>query len=100
MQLDDENFIAWNFEKEDLGDMHQGWPWTELPRFHRVWKLAICMNLGKCYITCSCGFRERVGIPCRHMLCVLDGQVEVSMMDVRWWKAFHKHFGEESRIGE
>ncbi len=22
------------------------------------------------------------------------------MMDVQWWKAFHKHYGEESKIGE
>ncbi len=34
------------------------------------------------------------------MLCVLDGVVEISMMDVHWWKAFHKHYGEESNIGE
>ena len=34
------------------------------------------------------------------MLCVLDRAVEVSMMDVHWWKAFHKHYREESKIGE
>ena len=22
------------------------------------------------------------------------------MMDVQWWKAFHKHYGEESKIDE
>ncbi len=49
---------------------------------------------------CSCGFRVRVGIPCRHMLCVLDGAMEISMMDVRWRKVFHKHYGEESKNGE
>ncbi len=49
---------------------------------------------------CRWGFRERVGIPCRNLLCVLDGAVEVSMMDVRWQKIFHKHYGKESNIGE
>ncbi len=34
------------------------------------------------------------------MLCVLDGEIEINMMDVCWWKAFHKHYGEESKIGE
>ncbi len=34
------------------------------------------------------------------MLCVLDRAVEISMMDIRWWKAFHKHYIEESKIGE
>ncbi len=43
---------------------------------------------------------ERVGIPCRYMLCVLDQVVEVSTMDVHWWKEFHKHYGEKSKIGE
>ena len=79
--------------------MHSGWPWTELPRFHRVRKLRIRTVLGKKYITCSCGFHERVGTPCRHIFCALDGAVDITMMNVRWWKAFHKHFGESSRIG-
>ncbi len=34
VQLDSESFIVWNFEKEYLGEKNQGWPWTELPRFH------------------------------------------------------------------
>ena len=100
VQFNAENFIVWNFEKEYLGEKNQGWPWTELPRFHRVRKLAFHSYLGKHFITCSCGFRERVGIPCRHMLCVFDGAVKINMMDVRWWKAFHKHYREESKIGE
>ncbi len=100
VQIDADNFIVWNFENEDLGEMNKEWPWTELPRFHRVRTLALRSHCGKHFITCSCGFRERVGIPCRHMLCVLGGEVEISMMDVRWWKAFHKHYGEESKIGE
>ncbi len=100
VQLDAENFIVWNFENEYLGEMNQDWPWTELPRFHQVWKLVLHSHCGKYFITYSCGFRERVGIPCRHMLCVLDRAVEVSMMDVHWWKAFHKHYREESKIGE
>ncbi len=95
VQLDPENFIVWNFEKEYLGEMNHGWPWTELPSFHQVCKLVLHSYLGKHFILCSCSFRERVGIQCRHMLCVLDGAVEVSMIDVLWWKAFHKHHGEE-----
>ncbi len=34
------------------------------------------------------------------MLCVLDGAVEVSMMYLCWWKAFYKHYREESKIVE
>ncbi len=34
VQLDSESFIVWNFEKEYLRENNQGWPWTELPRFH------------------------------------------------------------------
>ena len=98
-QLDKENLICWNFEKEDLGSMHSGWPWTELPRFHCVRKLRIRTILGKKYITCSCGFHARVGTPCRHIFCALNGAVDITMMDVHWWKAFHKHFGDSSRIG-
>ena len=100
VQLNTESFIVWNFEKEYLGEKNQGWPLTELPRFHQVEKFALHSHLGKHFITCSCGFRERVGIPCRHMLCVLDREIDIYMMDVRLWKAFHKHYGEESKIGE
>ncbi len=34
VQLSTKNFIVWNFEKEFIGGNNQGWPWTELPRFH------------------------------------------------------------------
>ncbi len=34
------------------------------------------------------------------MLHVFDRAVEVSIMDLHWWKAFHKHYGEVSNIGE
>ncbi len=62
----------------------------------RIAKIPSSMEIGitesswENFITCSCGFRERVGIPCRHMMCVLDGAVEISMMDVHWWKAWRR----------
>ncbi len=34
VQLDPVNIIVWNSEKEYWGEMNQGWPWTELPKFH------------------------------------------------------------------
>ncbi len=34
VQLNAENFIVWNFEKEYLGGNNQDWPLTELQRFH------------------------------------------------------------------
>lgn len=55
--------------------------------------------LGNKYIKCSRSILGHVGIPFRHMFCVTDGELDVNMIDVRWWKAFHKHYREDSSIG-
>ncbi len=33
------------------------------------------------------------------MFCVTDGKLDVNMIDVRWWKACHKHYGKDSSVG-
>ncbi len=71
-QLFESTFVCWNFVKENLGEDSYGWPWSELPQFHRVCKVTICSFLGNKYIKCSFCFCECVGIPCRHMFCVTN----------------------------
>jgi MULE transposase domain/SWIM zinc finger len=63
-----------------------------VPRFTRVRKV----SLREARLYCTCEWFERVGIPCRHVLCVLstvhgEGYNGVSKTDVKvcWWKEYY-----------
>jgi hypothetical protein len=43
-------------------------------------------------VCCSCGFFERVGILCRHILAIVH-DVDESMIDVRWRATLRFYFG-------
>ena len=98
-QLDEKTWIVWCFENEDLGDLWNAWPMSAVTKFHRVRLVTLEDVAGKKFLKCSCCYQDRVGTPCRHVLCVTDGVVELSMIDVRWYKAFHVHFGSETALG-
>lgn len=58
------------------------------PTYDRVRKIAYDGR----YLTCSCGFFDRHGIPCAHVYRVTD-TVLPTMCHVRWRKVFQYHFG-------
>jgi len=58
-------------------------------------------------VTCTCGVRGRVGVPCECFFTIADnGRIEskdiidVGMVDVKYLKLFHSHYGEDSHLGQ
>ncbi len=49
--------------------------------------ISICERQDNIRLTCSCGFKHRYGIVCRHLLA-LEKQYDVSDIDVRWQTAY------------
>ncbi len=94
-QLVNKTWIVWCFEKEDMGNLWNAWPMTALTKLHRVRLVRLEDVVGKKFLHCSCCYQERLGTPCYHVLCVTDGVLELSMVDDRWYKAFHVHYGSE-----
>ncbi len=66
--------------------------------FHCVSKVTLESVGGKKFVICSCCYREQVGTPCWHVLCVTCGEIDLPMIDVRWLKAFHVYYGEDSAL--
>ena len=95
-QVDNKRWYVWCFEKERLKSYQQGWQWNVMTRFHHVRIVTLESFGGKKFMKCTCCYRERVGTPCRHVLCVTGGEIELPMVDVCWLKAFHVHYGEDS----
>ncbi len=62
--------------------------------FVRVWKVRIVH--GK-FITCSCGYCQRLLAPCPHVMAVLSTSEFIlpSLFHVRWFKHFNYYFGDE-----
>ena len=53
------------------------------PRIRTAWK--VCLRHG--ILVCDCGYRHRVGIPCRHLFCI-EQKYEVSDIASRWQIAY------------
>jgi MULE transposase domain/SWIM zinc finger len=68
-----------------------------VPRFSRVRTVSCCPTSN--ILTCSCGYFERVGIPCRHLLKILSvahgaGYKGATADDVRiFWRKDYYFFG-------
>ena len=60
-------------------------------RFARVRELRVVMGDK---LTCSCGFFERHGFPCRHMYMALR-EIRVTDFDVRWHLRYFWDYGKE-----
>jgi hypothetical protein len=52
----------------------------ELPKFHRIRRITVHEG----FLICSCPFFSWYGIPCRHMLAVNKGRVQIADFYIRW----------------
>ena len=106
-RLSHDEYIMWNF---DIGD------WLDLPHplyhviphFLRICRMKLVSDLsGAKYARCICGEREGVGVPCSgfYKMCEDAGvsnqdMVHTCMVDVRYLKLYHTHYGKEGVIGD
>ena len=70
-----------------------------MPNFHRVRKVNLNEFGDRQFLFCSCGFWARVGLPCPHILLLVD-EVSLSMVHVRCWKACHPCCNNGTPLGE
>ena len=60
--------------------------------FTRVRTVSSVLHNGEYYLICSCGYHQRQGIPCRHLLHVTDC-IKLEYIDPRWHKVFRHYYG-------
>ena len=61
----------------------------------------------KCFLKCSCKKWKKRGLPCRCFFRAIDNgdvtideMIKMSMIDIRYWKMFHIHYGDKTDIGK
>jgi hypothetical protein len=59
-------------------------PGCKIPRFLRVRNVTLSTDN---YLYCECGYYQRYGIPCRHVLSI-DPSYQLRDFSVRWWKVY------------
>ena len=89
---------VWNFNV-DLDELNTTYPFCHMTRFHRVRSLHLRERNGQHFIHCSCGFYNRVGIPCPHFFYVFP-HIEIEMFHVRSWKVYSAHYGKNTKLGK
>ena len=100
-------FIAWNF---DIGDW-LGLPdplYHVIPYFLRICKITVVSETsGGKFAYCTRGEHPGVGVPCTGFFKICDDtnvpdqdMVHPCMVDVRYLKLYHTHYGKDDNIGD
>ena len=109
VQIDPETWLTWDFDSwmEDFADnldvknidsdsLH-----VHLPVFLRVRQVKVNSTVDKSFLLCDCKKWKKRGLPCRCFFRSVDnGEVEINgmldlgMIDIRYWKVYHSHYGE------
>ena len=79
-----------------------------IPHFLRICKITLVTDpSGGKFAKCTCGEREGVGVPCNGVFKICDDagvpdqdMVHPCMVDVRYLKLYHTHYGKEGDIAE
>ena len=50
----------------------------------------VCVN--RSFLICDCGFWQRMGIPCRHIIKVCKGNIDIDDIALRWRKDYLTYF--------
>ena len=58
-----------------------------MPRFVRLRTVKLVDG----FMTCTCGYPQRTGCPCVHILCILDYDCP-SLHHPRWWRDYNYHY--------
>ena len=51
------------------------------------------------FLSCSCGFYHRIGIPCGHIFLVTN-LMDLAMFHIRHWKLYSACYGDGSKLGK
>lgn len=71
------------------------------PRFDRTRTVRVEQNIeGKNFLQCSCGYYDRTRRPCRHMFTILDRYPNATDCDIRNFKMYSAHFGENENFSD
>ena len=101
------DFIVWNFDIGDWIDLPHPL-YHEIPQFLRVCKIKLVTDMsGAHYAKCNCGERKSVGVPCPAFFKVCEDaevpdndMIHPCMMDVRYMKVYHTHYGKTCDLGD
>ena len=85
-EMDDETQCDVNEEKEP--SKKKTVPHSPIPKFQH---LHIIKLVHSKYLTCSCNFFERHGLPCSHLLCII-GKPSLSSCSLRWWAKYDYYY--------
>ena len=91
-------WLVWNFDL-DMDDKNMTYPLNRMTRFHHIRKLDLRQRNDQYFLHCSCGFFNRVGIPCPHFFFVFP-HMEIEMFHIRNWKVFDAFYACESDLGK
>ena len=101
---------VWDFDEwmdEAKTERFQSPLWAHYPIFCRVRELRVNDLGSRTFIKCTCKKRVKLGIPCRCFARIIDNgsvhadeMMDMAMIDIRYWKIFHAHYGEDSKVGQ
>ena len=105
MILGQNDFIVTDWYSQDISKITSPYELYQ-PKFYRVRKLHVTKRDGKYFVWCSCGVRQRVGVPCpcffalaRSKGLTMEEIVDIGMVDVRYLKLFNAHYGDPGKLG-
>jgi hypothetical protein len=75
---DDEEKTIENKLKSQYETVAAAKKWGIIPKFQRVYEVTVDLQHG-CF-KCKCGSQERMGFPCCHIACVVQGTPELSVL--------------------
>ena len=84
---------------EAIGHPDKKHPMNKITRFVHVRNVRVIRKNSLVFLRCSCGFYERVGIPCVHILYLVD-EMHIEMFHLRYLKVFNARYGEKTISGE
>ena len=95
-----DEFLVWNFDTTQSDKLlKDNEMLINIPKYLHVKKVTVNRNSGHNFLHCSCGFYDRIGIPCHHVFCVTNA-MSAEMFHVRFWKIFNVYYGEQNDVGE
>lgn len=70
-----------------------------VPYFAEVFRVCLQKVGEDMFLHCSCLLHNRCGMPCKHVFKIL-GQMEVSMVNVQFWKTYSAYYDSPCQLGE
>ena len=105
VQLTPTKWISWYFDEvQKEKDRHP--LFLQIPMFLRVRVVELTYHNENNFVSCSCGRREREGVPCSHFFNIATNAkvptseiVDIGMVDVRYLKMYNSHYADKGPVG-